>query len=139
MLLRKQSHAWLLCESTKVLTVEAMKQRLRRMCARRKSGVVPGGEAAYAAYKDLSRRKELGRLMVDSGFNEARYPVLCMHVIRTICILALCSPPLPEEVRYCDTDDRDEGKGKVLENRGRMVHGAGDEGQAKLRSVAWRV
>ncbi|CAE7359121.1 unnamed protein product [Symbiodinium sp. CCMP2456] len=62
-----------LCPKTgKVLTLAAVKQRLRRMCSRRKSGKVPGGEEAFQAYKEVSGRKNLAKLLVDADFNEEK-------------------------------------------------------------------
>ncbi|CAE7622983.1 unnamed protein product [Symbiodinium sp. CCMP2592] len=55
-----------------VLTADAVKQRLRRMCKRRKSGKVPGGEEAFESYKDVGNRKQLAKLLVDAKFNEEK-------------------------------------------------------------------
>eukprot|EP00439_Symbiodinium_sp_Y106_P047965 s4067_g6.t1 len=55
-----------------VISLDALKQRLRRACRRRKNGKVPGGEAALEAYQDVENRKHLAKLLVDAKFNEDR-------------------------------------------------------------------
>ncbi|CAE7245398.1 unnamed protein product [Symbiodinium sp. CCMP2592] len=55
-----------------VISLDALKQRLRRACKRRKNGKVPGGEAAFEAYQDVENRQHLAKLLVDAKFNEDR-------------------------------------------------------------------
>ncbi|CAE7478075.1 unnamed protein product [Symbiodinium sp. CCMP2592] len=55
-----------------VVSLDALKQRLRRACKRRKNGKVPGGEAAFEAYQDVENRKQLAKLLVEAKFNEDR-------------------------------------------------------------------
>ncbi|CAE7437536.1 hypothetical protein AK812_SmicGene48986, partial [Symbiodinium microadriaticum] len=55
-----------------VLSLDAVKQRLRRMCKRRKSGKVPGGEEALESYKDTGNRKQLAKILVEAKFNEEK-------------------------------------------------------------------
>ncbi|CAE7779902.1 unnamed protein product [Symbiodinium sp. CCMP2456] len=39
------------------------------------------GKAAFTAYKDVSQRKELGRLLVDSGFNEKKFAIATQKIV----------------------------------------------------------
>lgn len=64
---------WLLCFD-QVLSESAIMQRLRRMCRRRKSGKVPGGEDAHKQFQDMEKRPALAVSLVASGFNQEPQP-----------------------------------------------------------------
>ena len=70
-----------LYEAPKVLSENAIDQRLRRACSvKGKRCTCSGGPEAAKLYEDLENRPTLARLLIDSGFAQAHPSQRLVHV-----------------------------------------------------------